>query len=314
MKYFKDYLSEKELDGLTVPSITKNLRASTNLPTEDEMPVGMYTINSGRLNGMLIAHGHPFREEKTHNAIIRNAKPSGHSVTLHSGVSEKFADLVHSNKGGIIHSPAHISTTHDPNIAYNFTKNENGVHNLINIKIKPQDRILHVSKYSSHKGEHETIIPAGTKLKHEKTEISGPTGRQIHTHHFIIHDQSDIKESSKPSDKLVHEALTSDNRYMRYDAADYENLQQKQIHKALDHHIKQSPRDESMIGRLLAHKSTPIETVKKHAHLVSGHNLATIFVKPHISDSDHREIASSHPDADAKEKAEFYINRRNGKK
>lgn len=163
---------------------------------------------SSRLNFRLIK-GEQLRddEQKMHETIKDNARPIGEHLKLYSGTSEDFGKMARQSKDGILHSPAHLSTTHHLRTAIRFSKfsgSDDPGHMLV-IHAKPSDKGLHVSKSGVGIGiEHETIIPAGTKLKHiktehkimkeERTDMSGRTyfnAHPTHIHHFEIHSQED---------------------------------------------------------------------------------------------------------------------------
>lgn len=129
-----------------------------------------------------------------HEAIMDNAAPAKHEVHLWSGTGADFGELAKKSKDGILHSPAHISATHDAKVARNFANDKYDTRKIhvVHIHVKPHDKVLHVSKHSHHEFEFETIIPAGTKLKyHGSTDHGQDDGmtRRLHEHHFTIHSQ-----------------------------------------------------------------------------------------------------------------------------
>lgn len=145
--------------------------------------------NSSELNKSLIRGEKPSRsDEKMHNAIKNNVHQSKTDFHAFSGTSRDFEHLNKSTKNGIFHSPAHISTTHDPNIADEFArgkKSSDDVKHIIHIHVKHGNKILHISHKSGFPREHETIIPSGTSLKY-----SHSTKDEHHKiHHFTIHSQ-----------------------------------------------------------------------------------------------------------------------------
>lgn len=151
------------------------------------------TTNSAPLNKHLIRYGKPSPEhEHIHQTIMEKSAPSGHEVHLYSGTGTDFGHLAEQSKSRILHSHAHISATHDPQVARKFASNSDNMHkmHIVHIHVKPHDKILHVSHHSEEPSEYETIIPAGTKLKyHGSTNHEKSGSRQITEHHFTIHSQ-----------------------------------------------------------------------------------------------------------------------------
>ncbi len=172
-----------------------NIRSYTGSSKTNGDQTGSYSLNSHLSKG----HKPKGDDLKMHSTIMKHAKPSGHEFHTFSGTSRDFSEIAKNSKDGIIHSPAHTSVTHDPEVAKDFadrkfnrgTNLEAGRH-LIHIHVKPHDKILHVSQHSEHRTEAETIIPAGTKLKYHHTSIHTHDGyykRKYNVHHFTIHSQ-----------------------------------------------------------------------------------------------------------------------------
>lgn len=153
---------------------------------------GSYYLNQSLIHGREL-RGH---YKKTHEAIMRHAKASGHEFHTFSGTSRDFSKLAKHTKDNVFHSPAHISTTHSLGTARTFADNkhadkgEEGEKHLIHVHVKPHDKVLHTSGHSYYPGEHETIIPAGTKLKyHHSSDHHNKYGDHYKVHHFTIHSQ-----------------------------------------------------------------------------------------------------------------------------
>ena len=215
----KDHLKTAILDNAVKhgsdDSLSSKLHKATanDLDDESKKRIKRYTgtskdgdhTGSYSLNKKLSKGGKPRGDDlKMHRAIVDHAKPSGHEFHTFSGTSRDFSEIAKNSKDGIIHSPAHISVTHSPEVAKDFADQkyfakDKGVdvdsrRHLIHIHVKPHDKILHVSRHSEHSSEHETIIPAGTKLKyhHSSDHEGGGSGRFKKTyrvHHFTIHSQ-----------------------------------------------------------------------------------------------------------------------------
>lgn len=153
-------------------------------------------LNRNLAKGASLSH----EEEKMHHAIIHNVKPAGSEVHLYSGSRHDFSKMAKNSKDHILHSPAHISATHDKQTAYEFAYNgmvrnkdpssdEKIPLHINHIHVHPDDKILHASGMSKIPEEHESIIPAGTKLKYHHTTNHTVSKNKIHVHHFTIHSQ-----------------------------------------------------------------------------------------------------------------------------
>ena len=125
-----------------------------------------------------------------HHTILKHAKPLGKKMTLYHGSEHDFGKAAKSAKKGIIHSPAHLSTSHDHKVSKGFGEHIVAIH----ASAKDKGVYLDGHKDGKRKGEKETVIPAGTKLKHIK---SHKTSDGYTVHHFKIHHQ----EEHRPYDK-----------------------------------------------------------------------------------------------------------------
>lgn len=141
-------------------------------------------------NGKAPTEGMSKGEKNIHETISSLAsKPIGKEVHLYSGVGFNPSELANKSKDKVIHSPAHISATHEAEIARSFTENHDEKH-IMHIHMKPHDKGFHVGSHSENDHEHETIIPAGTKLKyHNTTQHVDDDGNTHNVHHFTIHSQ-----------------------------------------------------------------------------------------------------------------------------
>jgi len=127
--------------------------------------------------------------KKIHETISKLASnPLGHDVHLYSGVGFDPKKAAKKSKKGIIHLPAHISTSHSTNIASSFADEKPGRH-IMHIDAKAHDKGYHIGKYSAMDHEHETVIPAGTKLKYSHSSKHKSVGHKYQVHHFTIHSQ-----------------------------------------------------------------------------------------------------------------------------
>ena len=125
-------------------------------------------------------------EAHVHHTIIKHSKPLGKKITLYHGSHHDFGKAAKESKKGIVHNPAHMSTSHDHKSATNF-----GSGHVVVIHAHKKTKAVHVDgKGSKSEGssEKETVIPAGTKLKHIK---SHKTTDGYDVHHFKVHSQHD---------------------------------------------------------------------------------------------------------------------------
>ena len=125
-----------------------------------------------------------------HHTIMKHAKPLGKKMTLYHGSTHDFGAAAKKNKG-ILHSPAHLSTSHDHKVASEFAGQSGGRH-IVAIHAKKKDKAVYLDGKTKNKGENETVVPAGTKLKHIKSHKTSD-GHTVH--HFEVHDQSDTHQA-----------------------------------------------------------------------------------------------------------------------
>lgn len=131
-------------------------------------------------------HNIDVSEAHVHHTIHKHAKPLGKKITLYHGSHHDFGAAAKKSKGGVIHSPAHMSTSHDHKPATDF-----GSGHVVVIHAHKKTKAVHIDgKGSKSEGsrEKETVIPAGTKLKHIKTH---KTKDGYNVHHFKVHSQHD---------------------------------------------------------------------------------------------------------------------------
>ncbi len=168
---------------------------ASNISDNEKKHLRKYSISSSSLNDNLIKNGTPhwlFKNE--HNTIMKHAKPSNQTVHLYSGISGNLHNKIMNNQNKTFMSPAHISMTHDPQIAKSFSSNiYDDIHKyhkpMIHLETKPSDKVLHISKFAAAPSEHETIIPSGTVLKHHDTTFHKDGTKTYVIHHMSIHSQ-----------------------------------------------------------------------------------------------------------------------------
>ena len=193
--------NQKEIDNIS-EKLTKNT-IPHDIDTEDLDHIKNYSNGSisKQLNKHLIDNGEKGLKYQrniygksdiyqVHKAILKNVRPLGMNVDLYSGVSRDLADKV--KPRSILHSPAHISVTHSKDIAFfhsQLNAPADSTYHVFHIHAKAKDKGLHMENHSHFPGEYETILPAGTKLKHYKTSHHEESDDKIIVHHFKIHSQ-----------------------------------------------------------------------------------------------------------------------------
>lgn len=201
-----------------------------NISKEHRRELSKYTKNSQEYNEELIdAHreGREFTDhnsfndtqkkmlKRQHEALMSNTHTAGRNIHLFSGVNKDMVNAIDDAKknNGILHSPAHISASHDVNVAAHFARQasfmnteiynpeKHGASHMIKVHVKPHQKIIHMSHVSDYPAEHESLIPAGTKLKYSHSTDHWTRRRPDHSdpdkarekakmtvHHFTIHD------------------------------------------------------------------------------------------------------------------------------
>lgn len=148
------------------------------------------------VNGPLIRGEEvPEKFRHIHNAIHAAAKPLGRDLDVYSGTKHDFGEMAKQSHRAILHSPAHISATHDVGTALSFAQ-DGGYErsgkplHILHVKLSSEDKVVHVSHISHKPDENETVIPSGAKLKYIGTNVHQEAGkRPIHEHSFYIHSQ-----------------------------------------------------------------------------------------------------------------------------
>ena len=202
----------------------KELSKIQHQPTpEEKQHIKAFTDYSGDLNEKLIKnhkenkpehHGltqsdkprvkYDTHEKSIHEHIKRLAsKPIGKELHVYSGTGFDPSKAAKESKDGILHSPAHMSTSHDVDVADEFAsqhtqKDENGkkTRHIMHVHLKPTDKAFHIGKKATadFRYQNETVLPAGTKLKyshttHHDSGYNDPNFPHISVHHFTIHHQ-----------------------------------------------------------------------------------------------------------------------------
>lgn len=200
---------EKHMEGISKtlhskqpkPSRTEVNHIKSYTEGEEGSGFHSYPINQQLIDnhkeGKPATHGMERYHKNIHNTISKLAShPLGHEVHLYSGTGFDPQKAASESKNGIIHTPAHISTTHDIHTAATFSGissawNEGNKAHIMHIHAKASDKGFHIGKRTANPGEHETVIPAGTKLKYSHTTMhnDGYNDTEYHVHHFTIHHQ-----------------------------------------------------------------------------------------------------------------------------
>lgn len=293
-KDLKEEVLSKETHGNTTISHMLHNATASDLSSEASTHIRDYTDDSRELNERLIKGFHPLNQIDVHNTIVKHAKPSGHEVVLHSGTkSIDFSKLAKQSKDGILHSPAHISATHSISVANNFARADGeSKKQMIHIHVKPTDKILHVSHHSSFgMDEHETIIPAGTKLKylHSSDESN---------HHFEIHSQETkvLPPASSEHIKQVVSSPKATKADLR-DALNNSNATPKHASIAIDEHPEKFDEFSNAhvikphhISKMLTHVDTRLTNYEKD-------NVLNGIANSKAANAKHLHAVALHPNA-----------------
>lgn len=199
---FKDLVESHQSREIRHLRLSKKLHDATWTPDveKDAAHIIDYVRGSKNLNRALIDGDElDTASERTHKTILKHSKPIGHETILYSGSAHDFGKMARESKDGIIHSPAHISATHDFSVAHAFVgirnmKKDDRENHVIKLTTKPEDKGLHIGRSVGEHSEKETIIPAGTKLKYHGTHVKNMMSsygqkEDFHIHHFTIHSQ-----------------------------------------------------------------------------------------------------------------------------
>lgn len=216
-----DYQTHSKKRNSHYNKISQDLSKAQHTPTDDEKHhIKAFTTYSGVLNKKLIKnhqenkpdhHGlthsdAPKAKWDTHEKTIHEhikklgSKPIGKELHVYSGVGFDPAKAAKASKNNTLHSPAHISTSHDIETAHEFTREHNTkddqgkrVDHIMHIHLKPTDKGYHIGKKASapNRDQNETVLPAGTKLKYSHTTQHdngyGDANHYAAVHHFTIH-------------------------------------------------------------------------------------------------------------------------------
>lgn len=189
---------------------------------EEHSHIKAFTTYSGILNKKLIKNhqeNKPDHHELSHSSDPKikwnthersihehikklGSKPIGKELHVYSGVGFDPAKAAKASKNNVLHSPAHISTSHDIEIAHEFTREHNTkddqgkrVDHIMHIHLKATDSGYHIGKKASapNRDQNETVLPAGTKLKYSHTTHHdngySDSNHYAAVHHFTVHNQ-----------------------------------------------------------------------------------------------------------------------------
>lgn len=180
------------LNDVSKPLIAAMNKKSAEHNFAHDKHLSNYTSEgSRRLNTALIRGFHLTDDEKSmHEAIHTHKHEAGVHFHLYSGTSFNPKELAEKSEDKILHSPAHISGSHDLSVAVKFAGfDKNNISHMMHVAVKPHNKVAHMDGHSEHR-EQESVIPSDTKLKYLHTTYhKAPSGKRIDVHHFEIHHQ-----------------------------------------------------------------------------------------------------------------------------
>ena len=145
-------------------------------------------LNSRLLKNKKLSDYHKETSDGIDRHIDKNKMK--HELHVYSGLSFDPEKHMKKNK---LHSPCYISTTHDKQIASEFSEfnkpnKKKKIQHIAHIHLKPGDSATHISEHSLFPEEHETLIKRGSTLKHHgyKEHHDEKTGDVVRVHHFTI--------------------------------------------------------------------------------------------------------------------------------
>lgn len=150
------------------------------------------TLIDNHKEGLAHTDGMSKADQSIHNHISNlGSRPIGKESHVYSGTNIRGDEAAKESK--TFYSPAHISTSHDVDVAKRFAERK-GIsrlgHNIMHIHLKADDRAFHAGNHSLFRGEHETIIPAGTKLNYSHTtHHHDENGKYFKVHHYTVDSQ-----------------------------------------------------------------------------------------------------------------------------
>jgi hypothetical protein len=187
---------------MTPQELHKQLRHQTaRLSASDHLALLDFTDHDRRsgeaksyaLNKTLIRGDKPEGNHAAmHDAVVRNAKPTGMEYSVYSGTRLNAAD--HYHPGTVATNKHHTSTTHDMTMAIEHgekrrTANAGDTIHVNHYQIKPHHKVLYLGGVSKHPAEYETVVPAGTKVRYTHTTYhTDQHGTPLDMHHFELHE------------------------------------------------------------------------------------------------------------------------------
>jgi len=207
MLTFKNFLFENatydhRMDGVLAKARDQN---KIDLTDGDKNNLKNFSHNyasSHGLNSTLVKNyhddNHPEfglseKDKSMHNTLKKVTNhPINARVKVYSGLGfdpDKGAMI-----GNKLYSPAHLSTSHSHDTAYEYAAsaadyNDDGVRHIASIQLEPHNKGYHVGPIDDW-NEHETVLPAGTTLRRTHVTREKDDEGEIVTHHFVVHDQN----------------------------------------------------------------------------------------------------------------------------
>lgn len=145
-------------------------------------------------------------EAQTKALLSASTHTVGHEHHLYSGVKNWHPqEAANSSKEGVVSLPAFTSTSTSKSKARSFASRHSSddKKHILKIHMKPEDRAIHLGSKSSYGQEHESILPAGTKLKYSHTEDDPNDSSSTMLHHFTVHDQPKDEEDYHKRFKVI---------------------------------------------------------------------------------------------------------------
>lgn len=148
---------------------------------------GSYDMNHHLVASNGILHKKHFQLADGIDQAIRKNKIRK-ELNTYSGVA--FDPRTRLNKNKQMRSPAYISTTHDPEVAFRFATSKGKLpeKHIIHLHLKPGDPAVHMGEHSIYEDEHETVLGRGAVLQHHgTTEYHGKTKVGTYVKYVIHH-------------------------------------------------------------------------------------------------------------------------------
>ena len=132
---------------------------------------------------------------------LDTAKKASQDFHVFSGVRRDPQELV-KDSSGILHHPAFLSTTSEPDVALRFTKPINDINHVLRIKVRKGQNVGgYIANNSEHESEKEFLIKSNQVLhiNQTPTDFINNEGKKIRIHDAIILNKKELdKEIEHP--------------------------------------------------------------------------------------------------------------------